>query len=88
MRLIVLLASSPVALYEPEPTLLALAWLMAVTHVLAPGEGDGLALAISFTAALAARDLFGDHFGTLAALMCVGGAGAYALKHGLIPRLR
>jgi len=58
---------------------------MAVTHVIAPGEGDGLALAVAFTAALAARNVFGPYFGDVAALMCLGGAGAYALKHRLLP---
>jgi hypothetical protein len=80
-RVALLLALTPVAPFYPVWTCLVAAVFLSITHVLRPGEGDGLALAIVFLACLSGRDALGPLFPLAVPLVCLGGVLAYFWKH-------
>ncbi|WP_456481633.1 hypothetical protein [Methanopyrus sp.] len=81
LRVVFLVSTVPVAYSYPAWVCIAAAVFLAATHVIRPGEGDGLALAVVFLACLAGRDLFGSLFHLLVPAVCLGGVGAYFWKH-------
>ncbi|WP_148688789.1 hypothetical protein [Methanopyrus sp.] len=81
LRVVFLVSLAPAAYYYPEWMCIVAAVFLAVTHVICPGEGDGLALAIIFLACLAGRDLLNGLFHLSVPAVCLGGVGAYFWKH-------
>jgi len=81
LRIAFLVALAPVAPFFPAWTCILASVFLAATHVLKPGEGDGLALAIVFLACLAGRDALGPLFHLAVPATCLGGVLAYFLKH-------
>ncbi|WP_457620083.1 hypothetical protein [Methanopyrus sp.] len=81
LRIVFLVSLAPAAYSYPAWACIVAAVFLAATHVVCPGEGDGLALAVVFLTCLAGRDLLGDIFHLLVPAVCLGGVGAYFWKH-------